>query len=166
MKVGMWLDWDPRHPRDTGSARFCADGTKIGDKDRLDWDNNMEMREMESLREEFRERPFEKAPTTPELSLRMITSASWKFSATSQATANSSATPSAHPISRSLLSQPRMRRHAAHCDLTTKPIPQDDEASTQMSGSRQGSGISDLETFGRARIWCHQVRSRCAAVGR
>ena len=22
---------------------FCADGTKIGDKDRLDWDNNTEM---------------------------------------------------------------------------------------------------------------------------
>ena len=162
----MQLDRDLRHPQDTGSAQFCADGTKIGDKDRLDWDNNMEMREMESLHEEFRERPFQKAPTTPELSLRTITSASWKFSVTSQATANSSTTPSAHPISRSPLSQLWMRCQAAHCDLMTKPIPQDDKASTQMSGSRQGNGISDLETFGQARIWCHQVRSRCAAVGR
>ena len=166
MKVAMRLDRNLRHPQDTRSVRFYIDSTKIGDSDRLDWDNNMEMQEMESLREVFQEWPFQKVPTTPELSLCIITSASWKFSVTSQESANSSATSPAQLISQSLLFQPWIRHQAAHQEVTTNPIPQDENASTHMSGSRQGSGTRDLETFGCERTSCHQVRSQCTVVGR
>ena len=72
----MWLFSELRQPREIGSAWFSMEGTKIGDKARLEHDKAIETWEMEVLQEALRDLPFQKAPMTPELSLWTITSAS------------------------------------------------------------------------------------------
>ena len=47
-----------------------------------------------------------------------------------------------------------------------RPSPYEDEASTQMSGLRRGSSLSDLETLGIKRRSRHKVRWCCACIGR
>ena len=71
------LSGELKQPQEIGSARFSTEGTKIGDKARLEHDKAIETWEMEALREALRDLPFQKAPMTPELSLWTITSASW-----------------------------------------------------------------------------------------
>jgi len=47
MVSGMWLDRGPRQPHDMGSAQCKREGMKIGDKERLDRDKEMEIWEIE-----------------------------------------------------------------------------------------------------------------------
>ena len=54
----------------------------------------------------------------------------------------------------------------AHDWPTTSPIPQEEEVSSQMSGSRQGRGMSERETANEDSNEHHQVRSVWTGLGR
>jgi len=109
-----------------------------------------------AFHEAFRERPLLNAPITPVLSPLTMMSQSEKPCPTSQRTANSRATDSAQPMSLSLQSQPGRRRQAAQRSPTTIPTPQDEDASTHISGSTAWRSTSEWEPPGVDRIDFHQ----------
>src|SRR5882724_17440 len=114
------------------------------------------IRQMQSLHGTLCERPLAKAPMTPVLSPLTLISLSTNDSSTTQRTASSRATDSAHPMSLPSDFQPLRSCHAAHCCPTITPIPQLVDASTQMSGSRCARGTKEHEPPGDARIDFHQ----------
>jgi len=107
----------------------------------------------------FLERPFQNEAIAEVLSQWTLTQASCQPQSDSHKTANSIATVSAHPISRPQVFQPLSNCQEAHRSETSKPTPQEDEASTQMFRSYSGNGMRDLEGLGTARAFFHQDRS-------
>jgi len=97
------------------------------------------------LREEFHKQPLLNVPMTPILLPLTIISQSENLFLTSQRMANLRATDLAQLISLSSWSQPRRRCHADQYSFTTKPMPQDEDALTQMSGSVVQQGTREQE---------------------
>ena len=84
---------------------------------------------------------------------------------TSHMMASSRATDLAHPIYLSPACQPSQRCHAAQRLATTIPIPQDDEASTQMSGLILSQMVREWEPQGTDRTNFHQQMESTMEAG-
>jgi len=131
----------------------------VGQIDRLEGARRVVVLHNELFLWMFLERPFQKEAIAEVLSQWTLTQALCQPPSISHKTANSIAIVSAQPISRPRVFQPLSKRQAAQRSDMSKPMPQDDEASTQMSRSYSGSGMRDLEGFDMARAFFHQERS-------
>ena len=78
---------------------------------------------------------------------------------------SSNVTNSAHAISLLPCFHPSQRRQAAHWLPTTRLMPQEDEASTQMSGSTLWHGEREQEPPGVERTGYHQQRDSITIAG-
>jgi len=100
----------------------------------LKWTSEEAILQMAALWDILHDWPLLNAPITPVLSPLTVTSQFTNSDWTSNKMASSNAIDSAHQISLSPCFHPSQRHQAAHQLLTTRLIPQEDEASTQMSG--------------------------------
>ena len=150
-------------PRDTGSARLFFVFTYLGRKRMFAAMHMTSVRLMESFTWKFRLRPLSMAPITPMLSPRTTISASRAPSCSRNLTASSMAAISAQPMSLPLRFHCAVSKdhlQAAQASRATKPMPQSDDASTQMSGSQETlRGRRGRAIPGVSRVRRHHSRS-------
>src|SRR5882724_10491875 len=156
----------PRIPRETGSALFAAEVTYTGSMEMLFGMTDEAIRRKQSLRGVLRDLPLLNALITPVLSPRIVMRQSLKPQWTSMRTASSSAIDSAQPMSLPPPFHPFLSFQAAHRVPMTTPMPQFIDASTHMSGSTVGLGVSEQAVQGVLSIACHQRRHSRTGAGK
>ena len=115
----------------------------------------VEMWRMQLFLGAFHDLPFLKVLMMLVLSQFTFIQVSWNKASASHKTVISRVFASTHPMSRPDVAQLGASSHAAQMPPTYSPIPHEDAASIQISGSRRGSGKSKQQAGGIASVSCH-----------